>query len=319
MAVKCLFVYIVGIMAKALKINQVQKTKIYKDIIEQLKRFILSGHLKEGNRLPTEREFANQFAVSRVSVRQALTVLHEMGLIEGRPGGGTFVSHGIRDRIHTPITATLLAEKELLAEPLEVRRLIEPEITRLAALRATAKNVKAMERILVLQEAKAKDNLPITEEDTLFHEEIAKATGNSILIKLVQSLHHYLKASRHQSLIAPGGNQRSISDHRKIFAAVAAENSPSRLPGDGRPPQQRGTADISGFEKELYLTTEKRSLGDQPATGRTNIPPHVRNIRFYLFETLANTAGFNKSKSPARTSDKERAKGEPTPSRCFWN
>lgn len=225
MAVKCLFVYSVAIMAKALKINQVHKVKIYKDIVEQLKKFILSGHLKEGYRLPTEREFASQFGVSRVSVRQALTVLYEMGLVEGRPGGGTFVSHGIKDRILTPITATLLAEKELLEEPLEVRRLIEPEITRLAALRATAKNIKEMERILLLQEAKAKENFPITEEDTLFHEEIAKSAGNSILIKLVQSLHHYLKASRHQSLIAPGGNQRSISDHRKIFAAIARKDS----------------------------------------------------------------------------------------------
>jgi GntR family transcriptional repressor for pyruvate dehydrogenase complex len=212
-------------MSKALKIYQVQKTKIYKDIVEQLKRFILSGRLQEGHRLPTERELANQFGVSRVSVRQALTVLYEMGLVEGRPGGGTFVNQAIRERILTPITASLLAEKELLEEPLEVRKLIEPEITRLAALRATARNIKEMERILRLQEKQARANLPITEEDTLFHEEIAKCTGNSILIKLVQSLHHHLKASRHQSLIAPGGNERSMDDHRKIFAAIAAKDS----------------------------------------------------------------------------------------------
>jgi DNA-binding FadR family transcriptional regulator len=62
--------------------------------------------------------------VSRVSVRQALTVLHEMGLVDSRPGGGTFVSCGIKDKILTPITATLLAEKELLQEPLEVRKLM---------------------------------------------------------------------------------------------------------------------------------------------------------------------------------------------------
>lgn len=211
-------------MAKALKINPVPKTKIYKDVVEQLKKFIFNGHLTEGNRLLTEPELADQFGVSRVSVRQALTVLHEMGLVDSRPGGGTFVSCGIKDKILTPITATLLAEKELLQEPLEVRKLIEPEITRLAALRATAKNIKEMERILLLQESKARDNLPITEEDTLFHEQIAKSTGDSILIKLVQFLHHHLKASRHQSLIVPGGNQRSISGHKRIFAAIAAKN-----------------------------------------------------------------------------------------------
>src|SRR5215207_2461505 len=65
-------------MAKALKINPVPKTKIYKDILEQLNKFIFNGHLTEGNRLLTERQLADQFGVSRVSVRQALTVLHEM-------------------------------------------------------------------------------------------------------------------------------------------------------------------------------------------------------------------------------------------------
>jgi GntR family transcriptional repressor for pyruvate dehydrogenase complex len=212
-------------MEKPLKIRQIRKTKIYKDIVNQLKTLILSGRLKEGNRLPTEREFAKQFGVSRVTVRQALTVLHEMGFVESRPGGGTFVSQGIRERILNPITATLLAEKELLDEPLEVRNLIEPQITRLAALRATGKNIRELERILTLQESKAHDGLPITEEDTLFHEAIAKSAGNSILIKLIQSLHHHLRASREQSLMTPSGNQRSISDHREIVAAIASKNS----------------------------------------------------------------------------------------------
>jgi GntR family transcriptional repressor for pyruvate dehydrogenase complex len=211
-------------MLKALKINQVQKTKIYKDIIDQLKKFILSGRLEEGSRLPTERDLADRFGVSRVSVRQALTVLHEMGLVEGRPGGGTFVSSGIKERMLSPWTATLLGARELLQEPLEVRRIIEPEVTRLAALRASAKNVRNLEKILRLQESKARQGLPITEEDTLFHEAIAKATRNDILIKLVQSLHQHLRASRHQSLIAPGGNERSIGDHKKILAAIARKD-----------------------------------------------------------------------------------------------
>jgi DNA-binding FadR family transcriptional regulator len=120
-----------------------------------------------------------------------------------------------------------LAEKELLQEPLEVRKLIEPEITRLAALRATAKNIKEMDRILILQEAKARDNLPITEEDTLFHEQITKSTGNSILIQLVQSLHDHLKASRHQSLIVPV--------ETNVPSAVIKEFSPRSPPRIHKP------------------------------------------------------------------------------------
>jgi GntR family transcriptional repressor for pyruvate dehydrogenase complex len=204
-----------------MKISQIQKTKIYKDIVEQIKTSILRREIQVGNQLPTERDLARQFGVSRVSVRQALTVLHEMGLVQSRPGGGTFVSGGLQDLLANPLAQALLAERELLQEPLEVRRIIEPEVTRLAALRARSKDLTEMERLISLQEATATTNVPITEEDTLFHEAIAKATKNAILIKLVQSLHQQLRASRHQSLIVPRGNSRSIEDHKKIFAAIS--------------------------------------------------------------------------------------------------
>jgi GntR family transcriptional repressor for pyruvate dehydrogenase complex len=211
-------------MPKGLKLVRIQKTKIYQDIVEQIKTLFLGDAIKEGDRLPTERELAEQFGVSRVTVRQALTVLHEMGLVESRPGGGTFVARGIKD-LTAPLTGRLWAEKTLLQEPLEVRRIIEPEATALAASRATSKHLSEMRRILALQESKARSGQPITEEDTLFHEAIAKATGNSILIQLVQSLHQHLRASRHQSLIAPGGNRRSIDDHKKILSAIERKDA----------------------------------------------------------------------------------------------
>jgi GntR family transcriptional repressor for pyruvate dehydrogenase complex len=121
----------------------------------------------------------------------------------------------------TPLRDALLVEKALLREPLEVRRIIEPEVTRLAALRARPKDLIGMERLISLQEAAAEKKTPITEEDTLFHDAIAKATKNTMLIKLVQSLHVQLKASRHQSLIAPRGNRLSIEGHKEILRAIS--------------------------------------------------------------------------------------------------
>jgi GntR family transcriptional repressor for pyruvate dehydrogenase complex len=206
-------------MPKRLKLVGIQKTKIYQDIVEQIKTLFLGDAIKEGDCLPTERELAEQFGVSRVTVRQALTVLHEMGLVESRPGGGTFVARGIKD------LGRLWDEKTLLQEPLEVRRIVEPEATALAASRATSNHLGEMHRLLALQESEARSGQPITEENTLFHEAIAKATGNSILIQLVQSLHQHLRASRHQSLIAPGGNRRSIDDHKKILSAIERKDA----------------------------------------------------------------------------------------------
>jgi GntR family transcriptional repressor for pyruvate dehydrogenase complex len=208
-----------------LRIQQVQKSKIYQHIIEQIKTLILENRLQEGERLPTERELAEKFGVSRITIRQALTVLHEMGLIHGRPGGGTFVAYGIREKLLEPLTASLSSAKELLQGRLEVRRILEPEVTRLAALRATMKDIRELERIITLQENTARQNVPITMEDTLFHEALARFTKNDILIKLVQFLHVQLNVSRHQSLLIPRGNQTAISDHKKIYLAIRRKDA----------------------------------------------------------------------------------------------
>jgi GntR family transcriptional repressor for pyruvate dehydrogenase complex len=214
-----------AIQALMLPIQQVPKSRIYQHIIEQIKALIRDKQIKEGERLATERELAQQFGVSRITIRQALTVLHEMGLINGRPGGGTFVSNIIRDKSLEPLSATLLTAKDLLNGRLEVRRIIEPEVTRLAAVRATARDIRELERIIALQKAKAKKNVPITDEDTLFHETIARLTKNDILIKLVQFLHVQLNVSRHRSLMVPRGNEDAIADHIRIYEAIQKKDS----------------------------------------------------------------------------------------------
>ena len=175
----------------------------------------------KGNRLSTEGELSHQFGVCRVSVRQALIVLHEMGLVESRPGGETFVTCEAKESSPSSLKATLCSEIELLKEPLKVRRIFEPEVTRFAALKVTPKDTAAMARIISLQEVKVKKGIPITDEVTLFHEAIAKSTKNSILRKIVEFLHQQLRASRHQSLIVPGGNRRSIEDHKNILQSIS--------------------------------------------------------------------------------------------------
>ncbi|MCZ6625018.1 MAG: winged helix-turn-helix domain-containing protein, partial [Deltaproteobacteria bacterium] len=123
------FRYSEVVMEKRLTIREVQKNKIYKYLIEQIKRVILPVEIMKGNRLSTEEELAHQFGVSRVSVRQALIVLHEMGLVENRPGGETFVTNEAKERSLSSLTAALFSEIELLKGPLEVKRILDPEVT----------------------------------------------------------------------------------------------------------------------------------------------------------------------------------------------
>src|SRR5260221_8104688 len=72
----------------------IQSERLYEKIVEQIEQRILAGELKVGDQLPSERELGDQFQVSRTAVREAVKALREKGLLEVRPGRGTFVTNG---------------------------------------------------------------------------------------------------------------------------------------------------------------------------------------------------------------------------------
>src|SRR5713226_912832 len=129
------------------KLRPIRKTRAYEEIVRQVQSLTEGEALKPGDRLPSERELAEQFQVSRVTVRQALSVLQAMGLVESRVGDGTFAG-GSHNSVVTVLAPMLHPPKSTLLEQLELRRLIEPEIARLAAERATDAQVGEMRRSL---------------------------------------------------------------------------------------------------------------------------------------------------------------------------
>src|SRR5205085_11974073 len=126
----------------------IKSTRIYEEIVRQIKTMIAEGRLKSGDQLPPERDLAEKFLVSRTSVREALRVLESVGLIEIRPGEGTFVREVSVDALVEPLALVLLSQREMIGELFEARRLLEPTIAGLAARRAAREEVQEMERLL---------------------------------------------------------------------------------------------------------------------------------------------------------------------------
>src|SRR5262245_46615986 len=121
--------------AQTFELGPIQSTRIYEEIGRQVKQLIAEGRLKTGDRLPPERELAEKFVVSRTSVREALRALESLGLIEIRPGEGTFVRQVSVDALVGPLALMLPSQREAIGELFEARRVLEPAIAALAASR----------------------------------------------------------------------------------------------------------------------------------------------------------------------------------------
>lgn len=121
---------------KALK-----QTRIYEKVMNQLKEAILLGEFKSGEKLPSERELTEQFQVSRGAIREAVRALETTGFVITRqgPAGGTFVTEPSFDHVENAFLDLFLANKISIPEMAHVRRIIEPEVARLAALNITEK------------------------------------------------------------------------------------------------------------------------------------------------------------------------------------
>lgn len=201
-------------------IAPIKSTRIYQEIVRQVKAMIAEGRLKSGDRLPPERDLAEKFLVSRTSVREALRALESLGLIEIRPGEGTFVREVSIDALVEPLALIMVSQREAIGELFEARRLLEPSIAALAAERATPDEVHEMTRILEEQAKEVAAGKTGFAQDAEFHAAVGAAAHNRAITRVAQSLMDLLAQSREESINTPGRATRSHQDHRRILAAI---------------------------------------------------------------------------------------------------
>ena len=203
--------------------NPIQSIKVFEQVAEQIEKRILNGELQSGDRLPTERELAEQFHVSRTGVREAMKILAQKGLVDMRPGRGTIVIDGAPKAMQLSID---LAMKLKLGEVggsdnlVEVREILETEIAALAAARATEKEIAAMREAVRLMDESLDDADAFIAADNSFHEALAQGTQNTLILILVNSIVHLLSEQRKQIFETEGGPQRGQVHHKRILESV---------------------------------------------------------------------------------------------------
>src|SRR5437773_2816492 len=133
----------------------IQSVRVFEQVAEQIEKRILDGELRNGDRLPPERDLAEQFHVSRTAVREAMKILAQKGLIEMRPGRGTIVIDGAHEAMQHSIGLVMklkLGEVGGSDNLVEVREILETEIAALAAARATDRDIAAMRECVKVME-----------------------------------------------------------------------------------------------------------------------------------------------------------------------
>src|SRR6202451_1158345 len=197
----------------------VRKNKVYKEVAKQIERLIIKK-LKPGDKLPSERELAELLQVSRSSIRDAIRSLELVGLVEPRQGTGTMVRELSGGAKISPFANALERKREQVTELLDFRKMLEPPLAARAATHASVEEISEMEEILRRQEEKQAQGEAAVAEDAEFHYNIALASGNGVVLKVLDIIMDLLRETRERSLQLDGRPQKSLAGHRRILAAI---------------------------------------------------------------------------------------------------
>lgn len=197
--------------------------KAYEIVIGYTKNEILSGTLKQGQKLPPERELAEKLGVGRTSVREALRVMEIMGLIESIQGAGNYIASNFEKSITEALSMMYLLQKTSGQKLNEVRECLELKAAELAIDNITDEETKRLQEILLKMDSADSEGYEASLDKQL-HYEVAAASGNEILLQMLNAIsalvEGFIKDIR-KSILSEAKNKARLKQiHRDIVAAI---------------------------------------------------------------------------------------------------
>ncbi|MGB1250074.1 MAG: FadR/GntR family transcriptional regulator [Candidatus Promineifilaceae bacterium] len=200
--------------------------RLYEQIVEQIEQQVLSGVLSTGDRLPPERQLAEQFGVSRTAVREAVKALRQRGLIEVFPGRGTFITDGTSQALQDSFgLAMRVGQKDGFIHLIELREIMEPTIAAKAAERATKAQIETMAHWVDRMDQVLTNPEAFISADFAFHNALAEASQNPLLPTLMNSIVDLIQDQRLQVFKIDGGQRRSQDQHKQILQAIRSKDA----------------------------------------------------------------------------------------------
>jgi len=212
-------------------LQEIRRTHLYMSIADRLLEAIRSERYPPGTALPSERVLAEQLGVSRSSVREAIRVLEQAGILSVRMGRGTYVNEdAASDAAALRVVAAMRGDHS----PLDIlvgRQAIEPECARLAAQHANPSDLRELRRLIDEQARCVESGTDPTDADLAFHLALSRAAHNSVLAALVEHVtemmkrHSLWRELKSQSLGQPGKAERYLREHGEIYDHVRKRSS----------------------------------------------------------------------------------------------
>lgn len=213
-----------------MKYKQIKPKKIYEEVADALLELIRSGELKPGDKLDSVQQLAESFSVGRSAIREALTSLRALGLIEMRQGEGTYVNEFSSEDLAFPLQSAILMNQQDVDHLLDVRKILEVGAVADAALNRSDEDLAKMEKALRSMKEHAGDILLGEKADLDFHFAIAEATGNTLLVTLMNHvailIGESMRETRRICLFTEAATvDRLHEEHEAIFLAIKEQQS----------------------------------------------------------------------------------------------
>lgn len=205
---------------------KVLKTRLADQVVKSIQEMIVEGEYTPGDKLPVENELAEMFSVSRITIREAISKLKLIGIVDVRQGDGTFVKALTPESFMKPLLPYLVLNKKNLQDVYVVRLLIEAKTAELAALNCEVEDLKEIKVWLdKMQLYSNQNNMGLYDEaDAKFHYSIAKHSKNHILLTIQDLIFDVCKDAIKVGISAPNAISKSMRYHQLIYDAIASGN-----------------------------------------------------------------------------------------------
>jgi GntR family transcriptional repressor for pyruvate dehydrogenase complex len=207
---------------------QVKNKKVYQHVIEQIQNMVMTGVLKKGDKLPSERDLVEQLGVSRASIREAIRALEMIGLIESRQGEGNFIGGDINSSFFEPLSVMFMLNGGQPEDVLELRRVIEVEAVALAAEKITAEQSVELQELME-EFRNAADEMERVHIDKAVHDKIAEIGGNYLILILLNTisslLESFIRDARGMILREESNRDLLLVQHQEICDGIIAKDS----------------------------------------------------------------------------------------------
>lgn len=226
----------------------IARVRLHDEIAEKIRALIAQGRLRTGDRLPSERDLAQSFGVSRPAVREAVRTLEATGMVRVEHGVGVTVAEWAAEEAQGLTMQSLVKESHTVQTVLEARKLIEPRMARMAAERATESDITRLERVHKVLIDDIAGGGSAADQDFQFHLLIAQATKNDVIATMFSTVsalyRHTQRLHRVKTWSLPDRPLVVAAEHGRILDAIRQR--------DGRAAEEAALDHLLSVERTLF-------------------------------------------------------------------